>query len=69
MLKINAHRLLKNLDALAQIGRTPEGGVSRPAMSQADGAGRAWFKEVVEAAGLTFHADEAGNLSAILPYA
>lgn len=67
MLKINAYRLLENLESLAQIGRTPDGGVSRPALSEDDAAGRAWFKRKVKEAGLTFHADEAGNLSAILP--
>ena len=67
MLKINANRLLENLESLAQIGRTSDGGVSRPALSEADAAGRAWFKRKVQEAGLTFHADEAGNLSAMLP--
>ncbi len=69
MLKINEKRLLENLESLAKTGRTPDGGVSRPALSEADAAGRAWFKRKVKEAGLTFHADEAGNLSAILPAA
>ncbi|MFQ5343325.1 MAG: Zn-dependent hydrolase, partial [Anaerolineae bacterium] len=43
------------------------GGVSRPAMSPADVEGRAWFRARVEAAGLQFRQDGAGNLSAILP--
>jgi len=67
MLKINATRLLDNLRSLAQIGRTPDGGVSRPALSENDVAGRAWFKARVEEAGLVFEMDAAGNLSAILP--
>ncbi|HEY54651.1 MAG TPA: M20 family metallo-hydrolase [Caldilineae bacterium] len=67
MLKINATRLLANLESLAQIGGTPIGGVSRPAFSEADVAGRAWFKIRVEEAGLAFQIDGAGNLSAILP--
>jgi N-carbamoyl-L-amino-acid hydrolase len=66
MLKIKADRLLKNLEDLAQIGRTAAGGVSRPALSAADAAGRAWFKQKVEEVGLEFRADGAGNLSAIL---
>jgi len=69
MLRIDEKRLLNNLNSLAQIGCTPDGGVSRPALSEADAAGRAWFKRKVQEAGLTFHADEAGNLSAILPAA
>ena len=67
MLKINATRLLDNLRSLAQIGRTPDGGVSRPALSENDVAGRAWFKARVEEAGLVFGTDAAGNLSATLP--
>lgn len=67
MLKINATRLLDNLRSLAQIGRTSDGGVSRPALSENDVAGRAWFKARVEEAGLVFGMDAAGNLSATLP--
>jgi len=69
MLKINAYRLLKNIESLAEIGCTPDGGISRPAFLEADVAGRAWFQRQVEEAGLTFRADGAGNLSAILPAA
>ena len=67
MLHVNAPRLLDDLAALAQIGATPEGGVSRPALSPADLEGRAWFRQRVIAAGLTFRQDGAGNVSAILP--
>lgn len=69
MLKIKADRLLKNLEDLAQIGQTADGGVSRPALSAADVAGRDWFKQKVEEVGLEFRADGAGNLSAFLPCA
>ncbi len=69
MLKINVARLLKNIETLAQIGHTPDGGVSRPALSEDDKAGRDWFRTRVEEAGLKFQADGAGNLSAILPAA
>jgi N-carbamoyl-L-amino-acid hydrolase len=67
MLTIDKHRLLDDIEALGQIGRTPAGGVSRPAMSPADLQARAWFRARVEAAGLQFRQDGAGNLSAILP--
>ncbi len=67
MLKINADRLLDDLEELAAIGATPEGGVSRPALSPADVAGREWFRQRVADAGLEFRKDGAGNLSAILP--
>ena len=66
MLKINEERLLNNLRSLWQIGATADGGVSRPALSEADMQGRAWFKEKVEAAGLNYQEDGAGNQSAIL---
>lgn len=67
MLTINSTRLLTDLAALAEIGRTEDGGVSRLALSPADVAGRHWFQEHVIAAGLEFRADGAGNLSAVLP--
>lgn len=67
MLKINEQRLLEDLEELSRIGRTPDGGVSRPAMSPADVEGREWFRQKVEATGLEFRQDGAGNLSAILP--
>ena len=66
MLAINAERLLADLDDLGRIGRTKEGGVSRPALSAADVEGRAWFYHRVQAAGLAFRQDGAGNLSAVL---
>jgi N-carbamoyl-L-amino-acid hydrolase len=68
-LPINAQRLLDDLQALAQIGATPDGGVSRPALSPADVQGRNWFRARIEAAGLDVRSDGAGNLSAVLPAA
>lgn len=65
-MRINAKRLLGNLRELATIGGTAEGGVTRLAFSDTDVAGRAWFREKVEAAGLVYHEDGAGNQSAIL---
>jgi N-carbamoyl-L-amino-acid hydrolase len=69
VLKINAPRLLADLEALGAIGAASEGGVSRPAMSAADLQARAWFRLRVEEAGLQFHQDGAGNTSAVLPAA
>lgn len=66
-LRINPDRLLADLTDLARIGATAEGGVHRPALSDADLAARAWLRDRAEAAGLTVRADGAGNLSAILP--
>ncbi|MCP4165679.1 MAG: hypothetical protein GY759_07270 [Chloroflexi bacterium] len=65
--KINEPRLLADLDMLSAIGRTGDGGVSRLAMSEADVAGREWFRQRVREAGLIFRKDGAGNLSAMLP--
>jgi N-carbamoyl-L-amino-acid hydrolase len=66
MLHINSERLLADLASLAQIGATSDDGVERLAMSEADVAGRRWFEQRVKEAGLAFHADGAGNISAVL---
>lgn len=57
---------MTDLKTLAAIGQTLDGGVSRTALSPADQAGRAWFRERVTDAGLHFHEDGAGNQSALL---
>lgn len=66
MLKINDHRLHQDIEALSQIGKTPEGGVSRLAMSEADVEGREWFRQQVIKEGFEFKQDGAGNISAVL---
>jgi len=58
---------LDNLDELSEIGKTPEGGVSRLALSGTDLEARAWFKARVTEAGLDFEQDGAGNLFGTLP--
>jgi N-carbamoyl-L-amino-acid hydrolase len=65
MLTINETRFLNDLDTLAQIGSTGDGGVSRPALSPQDVAGRDWFRQEVIAEGFAFRQDGAGNLSAV----
>lgn len=65
---INAERLKSDIDALANIGR-PSGpgaprGLFRMAFSEGDLAARAWLKDRIEAAGLTFIGDGAGNIGA-----
>ncbi len=69
---VNAQRLLDDMAALAAIG-APEGveggGVSRPALSEADMAARTWFQQRVEADGFIYRVDGAGNQSAVLPAA
>jgi N-carbamoyl-L-amino-acid hydrolase len=64
-LQINAERLRSDFEALSRIGATAEGGVSRPALSEAHLAARAWFRERA-AAGLEVNVDPAGNHSAVL---
>jgi len=65
-LRINPARFQANFEAQAEIGATGDGGVHRPALSEAHLAVRGWFRQRVEAAGLEFRQDSAGNHSAIL---
>ncbi|MEM7531953.1 MAG: Zn-dependent hydrolase [Chloroflexota bacterium] len=65
-LTINRERFLSDLDALAGIGKTADGGVTRLAFSEEDIQGRAWFRQKVHEAGLVYNEDSAGNQSAIL---
>ena len=60
--RVNRERVLSRLDALASIGRTPEGGVSRVAFSAEDIAGRAHLVGLMKSAGLAVRLDAAGNL-------
>ncbi len=66
MLKVNEDRLLKDLNELAQIGATPDGGVSRLALTAADIEARRWYQAKVAEARLDYAMDGAGNQSAIL---
>jgi len=68
-LRINAERLKTDLDDLALIGQTDEGGVTRLAFSQDDVRARNWFANRIEDAGLLVRDDEVGNVSGILPSA
>jgi beta-ureidopropionase / N-carbamoyl-L-amino-acid hydrolase len=60
---INRERFLDLLEKQSQFGATPAGGVSRPALSAEDIQIRAWFKQVLEAHGLEYAIDGAGNQS------
>src|SRR6516225_7209052 len=55
-------RVQEHLAELARFGANPEGGVSRVAFSDADVAGRAYVRRLMEAAGLEVRIDTAGNL-------
>ena len=65
-LRINAQRLQKDFDELAQIGSTGNGGVHRPTFSVNHLAARAWFRQRILDGGLEFQQDSASNHSAIL---
>lgn len=65
-LRVNPDRMLAAFNELALIGATEDGGVHRPALSEAHLAARKWFQEETERSGLEFHTDGAGNHSAIL---
>jgi len=63
---IDIGRLRADIQALGQIGRDPRGGLSRPSFSPADLEARAWLKERIEEAGLTYRRDGAGNIFGVL---
>lgn len=61
-IRINIKRLKEDIEALAQIGCDPRGGITRPSFSRADLDARQWLKEKITGAGLAFRQDGAGNL-------
>lgn len=65
-LRIDQKRLRNHFEALARIGATPEGGVHRPALGDADIEGRKWLRDHIEHSPLAYTDDPAGNQSAIL---
>ena len=67
MLHVDRGRFGADFEELAAIGRTPAGGVHRPALEDAHLEARAWFLDRGRAAGLETRVDAAGNHSALLP--
>jgi len=67
MSDINAERLLGDLRALSAIGGLADGGVDRLAWSDADLAGRRWFSERIQQAGLEARLDAALNVFGHVP--
>ena len=65
-LLINSGRFKDDFDTLAQIGSTGDGGVHRPALSEAHLEARHWFLARAAEASLETRVDGAGNHSAIL---
>src|SRR5512137_2463552 len=62
LIKIKPERLEKDLLDLGKFGETPEGGIMRPALSEADLAARAWLKGRMREAGMEVREDEAANI-------
>ena len=67
MSDINAERMLGDLRALSAIGGLADGGVDRLAWSDADLAGRRWFSERIQEAGLEARLDAALNVFGHVP--
>ena len=66
-LRVNSDRMLDAFNQLAAIGATADSGVDRPTFSESHLAARKWFRDHIEASGLEFRTDGAGNHSACLP--
>lgn len=67
MVRINEERLKENILALGEIGKVPEGGVTRKAFTQEDIVGREYTASLMEEAGCRVKVDAAGNLIGYLP--
>ena len=61
-LSIDPARLFAKIDRLAEIGRTPEGGCRRLALTQEDKAGRDLVVSWMRDAGLRVQIDQVGNI-------
>src|SRR5689334_10489625 len=59
---INADRLWSSLMTMAEIGKTPGGGVRRLALSDEDRAARDLLAEWLRGAGVTVRVDDLGNM-------
>src|SRR5437660_10860302 len=61
-LRVNGPRLIEHINALAEFGKNPQGGVSRLAYSEADRQGREYVIGLMRAAKLEVSIAPAGNL-------
>ncbi len=61
-IRVDAGRLRADIEALAEFGRDPKGGISRPSFSRADLEARRWLKDGIAAVGLACREDGAGNI-------
>src|SRR5713226_2695648 len=62
-LRVNGARILEHINALAEFGKNPQGGVSRLAYSEADRQGREYVMGLMHSATLDVSIDAAGNIS------
>src|SRR5262249_41917746 len=60
--KVDPARLARDLDALAEIGRDPAGGMTRLALTPAHAAARAYVRRAMAVLDLHITHDEVGNL-------
>src|SRR4026209_882830 len=60
--RVNGQRIMEHINALAEFGKNPQGGVSRVAYSEADKQGREYVLGLMKAARLDVPIDAAGNL-------
>ena len=60
--RVRPERLREDVEALAQFGEQPGGGILRTALSDADLEARRWFKGRMEEAGLRVREDAAANI-------
>jgi N-carbamoyl-L-amino-acid hydrolase len=65
-LRIDGPRLVSRLEALSQIGATPEGGCRRLALTDEDKQGRDWLVGQMRELGLDVKIDAIGNIVGIL---
>ncbi len=61
-LGVNGPRIVEHINALAEFGKNPQGGVSRVAYSEADRLGREYVFGLMQRAKLEVSIDAAGNL-------
>src|SRR5712691_9310360 len=61
-LRVNGPRIIDHINALAEFGKNPQGGVSRVAYSDADRQGREYVLGLMRAAKLDTSIDAAGNI-------
>src|SRR4030095_15564731 len=61
-LRVNGARIVEHINALAEFGKNPQGGVSRVAYSEADRRGREYVMGLMQQAKLDVSIDAAGNI-------